>query len=178
MGVHEKIFGTRSSEFAPRISKVRVPRFEFRVPLFDIRYLILATVLSFSALQAQSPINWDLLQGNVEMVESFDLASRQRVRRPRFEKALRKLDGKEVTLKGYMLPTDIDGDSYVLSANAYAACFFCGGAGVESVIGLWFDGKPPRRYKTDEVVTFRGRLVLNQTYDGFIYLLQGVKEVR
>lgn len=112
------------------------------------------------------------------MVDAFDLATRSQVQRPRFEKPLKKLDGKTITIRGYVLPLDVDGQSYALSANPFAACFFCGGAGAESVLGLWFDGPPPRRYKTDEMATFEGTLVLNDVYGGYVYLLQQVKEVR
>ncbi|MEZ4688319.1 MAG: DUF3299 domain-containing protein [Bacteroidia bacterium] len=129
-----------------------------------------------SLASAQTPVTWNWLQEQVRMVETFDLGSRQTVQRPRFEKDLRKLDGKQITLKGYVLPLDVDGQSFALSANPYAACFFCGGAGPESVIGLWFDGPAPRRYKIDEQVRFTGRLVLNETFDGYVYLLQGAIE--
>ncbi|MFK7970421.1 MAG: hypothetical protein AB8F95_08645 [Bacteroidia bacterium] len=143
-----------------------------------MRHFIFIITLLCSIAYSQERITFDWLQTQVRMVEAFDLGTRSKVQKPRFEKALRKLDGKEVILKGYMLPLDVDGQSYALSANPYAACFFCGGAGVETVIGIWFDGPPPRRYKTDAVVVLRGTLVLSEIPGGYVYLLQEVKEVR
>jgi hypothetical protein len=139
------------------------------------RLAIIILLLSGLAI-AQEAVTWDWLQQQVRMVESFDLSSRQKIQRPRFEKALRKLDGKQITIEGYVLPLDVDGQSFPLSANPYAACFFCGGAGPESVIGLWFDGPAPKRYKIDERAKFTGRLILNEAFDGYVYLLQGAIE--
>jgi hypothetical protein len=142
----------------------------------EMKHFTIILLLLSSFASAQTTVTWDWLQQQVYMVEAFDLASRQRVQRPRFLKDLRKLDGKQITIEGYVLPLDVDGQSYALSANPYAACFFCGGAGPESVIALWFDGPAPRRYKIDERARFTGRLVLNETYDGYVYLLQGAIE--
>ncbi len=50
-------------------------------------------------------------------------------------------------------------DQYVLSAYPYSMCFFCGGAGPESVMGLKL--KKNRKFKTDEIHLFKGTLELN-----------------
>ena len=47
---------------------------------------------------------------------------------PSFGESVKKLEGKEVTIKGYMIPTDVSGDNYVISANPMSSCFFCGGS--------------------------------------------------
>lgn len=79
---------------------------------------------------------------------------------PTFGPAVQKLKGKEVSITGYILPIDLDANMYVLSAFPYSACFFCGGAGPESVMALKFK-KPPRKFKTDERLTLKGTLSLN-----------------
>lgn len=79
---------------------------------------------------------------------------------PTFGPAVQKLKGKEVSITGYILPIDLDANMYVLSAFPYSACFFCGGAGPESVMALKFK-KTPRKFKTDERLTFKGTLALN-----------------
>ncbi len=79
---------------------------------------------------------------------------------PTFGSAVQKLKGKEVSITGYILPIDLDANMYVLSAFPYSACFFCGGAGPESVMALKFK-KNPRKFKTDERLTFKGTLALN-----------------
>ncbi len=82
--------------------------------------------------------------------------------KPTFGETIRAMEGKEVFITGYMLPVDIDEDYYVLSRYAFANCFFCGGAGPESIIDLRFK-KSNRKYKTDERLTFKGVLKLNAT---------------
>jgi hypothetical protein len=79
---------------------------------------------------------------------------------PTFGPNIQKLNGKAVELTGYVLPVDLESNLYVLSAFPYSACFFCGGAGPESVVSLKFK-KSDKKFKTDERRTFRGTLKLN-----------------
>ncbi len=60
-----------------------------------------------------------------------------------------------------MIPVDVDEDFYVLSRYPFANCFFCGGAGPESVTDLRFLNPKHRAYQTDERMTFHGVLRLN-----------------
>ena len=67
---------------------------------------------------------------------------------------------------------------YALSKNPYAACFFCGGAGPETITGLTF-AKTPKRYKTDELLTLQGVFKLNsENVDKFMYQLYAVEAVK
>lgn len=79
---------------------------------------------------------------------------------PTFGQSIQKLSGKTVDLTGYILPVDLEANVYVLSAFPYSACFFCGGAGPESVVSLKFK-KTGKKFKTDERHTFRGTFKLN-----------------
>jgi hypothetical protein len=79
---------------------------------------------------------------------------------PSFGQAVRQLSGKEIRISGYMIPADPDNNIYVLSAQPMSMCFFCGGAGPESVIELQFRDKK-QRFKTDAVKSVSGKLVLN-----------------
>jgi hypothetical protein len=79
---------------------------------------------------------------------------------PQFGAALKALDGHEVYLTGYVLPTTVSEDQYYLSANTFASCFFCGQAGPESVMELSL-GHAARNYRTDEWLRFKGTLRLN-----------------
>lgn len=97
---------------------------------------------------------------------------------PKFGETVKALEGKEIAIKGYLIPMDVEANLYVLSANPYAACFFCGNAGPESIMSLKFKGKP-RRYKLDEVMTFKGKLKLNSTnIDELNYILQDAEEFK
>jgi hypothetical protein len=90
---------------------------------------------------------------------------------PKFSPEVKALDGKEIVISGYVLPTDLyEGNFVVLSAYPMAQCFFCGGAGPESVIEVYTRNK--RRSFATERVTFKGKLELNDNdYSHLIYKL-------
>lgn len=81
--------------------------------------------------------------------------------KPTFGSQVENLRGKEVHITGYIIPVDVDEDFYVLSRFPFANCFFCGGAGPESVVDLRWPGDTPRPYATDERLTFKGTFRLN-----------------
>lgn len=83
------------------------------------------------------------------------------VKPPEFSQELLALDGKQVKVKGYVIPVDVDLGMYMVSANPFANCFFCGGAGPETVVELFPNGRFPR-FATDQVVTFKGVLHINR----------------
>jgi uncharacterized membrane protein YcgQ (UPF0703/DUF1980 family) len=80
--------------------------------------------------------------------------------KPTFGAAIKAYEGKEVFISGYVIPVDYDDNFYVVSRYPYANCYFCGGGGPESVADLRFKSTH-RQYKTDERLTFKGKLKLN-----------------
>ena len=82
------------------------------------------------------------------------------VKPPEFSKELLALNGKEIKVKGYVIPVDVELGMYMVSANPFANCFFCGNAGPETVVELFPNGKFPR-FSTDQMVTFKGILQIN-----------------
>lgn len=82
---------------------------------------------------------------------------------PSFSADLKALVGKEIELEGYYLPIDVEGDAYIiLSKFPYSQCFFCGGAGPESIAEVTFKTKP-RDFEADEFIRVRGKLKLNDS---------------
>ncbi|NJO02683.1 MAG: hypothetical protein HC880_14245 [Bacteroidia bacterium] len=79
---------------------------------------------------------------------------------PQFDDNIKALDGKIVTIKGFMYPLDeaLKHEFFMLSYYPINVCFFCGGAGPESVVEV--NAKTPIRM-TDKPVTLRGKLKLN-----------------
>jgi len=79
---------------------------------------------------------------------------------PVFSDAIEALAGKEVTIKGYIIP--VEGykghKEFILSAFPYNMCFFCGGAGPETVMEVV--AQTAIEY-TAEAVTIKGKLELN-----------------
>ncbi len=80
------------------------------------------------------------------------------VSEPTFSKRILALNGKEITIKGYVMPIDSEPDYMVISRFAYANCFFCGQAGPETVMEAFF----PRNVKYfNKKITLKGILRLN-----------------
>lgn len=80
---------------------------------------------------------------------------------PIFPPAIKAYNGKIVEIDGFVIPMDKTGKTVALSAYALAECFFCGKASPASVMTVVFK-KPNKKYKTDQIATFRGKLRLNE----------------
>lgn len=81
---------------------------------------------------------------------------------PSFPTELKALVGKEVDLEGYYMPIEVDGDAYIiLSKYPFSQCFFCGGAGPESIAEVTFKVKPGK-FEADQFIRIRGKLKLNE----------------
>ncbi len=97
---------------------------------------------------------------------------------PNFGPTVKSLDGQKVAIKGYVIPIDLEEGLYALSAFPFAACFFCGAAGPESVMTLNIK-QAKRKYNTDDVVTFKGVMRLNDSnIEDFNYILDNAEEVK
>lgn len=79
---------------------------------------------------------------------------------PKFSKRLWSYDGKKVKVKGYLIPmSELGGrQEYMLSALPFNQCYFCGGAGPETVVEL--QTKQSIKFVTKQIV-MEGTLQLN-----------------
>jgi hypothetical protein len=126
-------------------------------------------LMSFRPISAPAPVaptvanpvklSWEMLR-DVTFKKKWYAEESVYMLYPTFGPGIQKMSGKTVELTGYVLPVDLEANVYVLSAFPYSACFFCGGAGPESVVSLKFK-KAGRKFKTDERRTFKGTLKLN-----------------
>jgi len=124
-------------------------------------FTILAFLLCGNVfLAAQNNITWSIL-GDVKFEKKYSEEMGMNFDEATFGDQVKSYEEKEITIKGYMIPLDALGISYVLSKNNNANCFFCGGAGPETVIELNMLPGKVQRYKTDEIKTFKGILQLN-----------------
>ncbi len=122
-------------------------------------------------------ITWKTLQ-DVKFTEKYYKEAEAWFLFPNFGQSLTNLNGKTVEIKGYVIPIDAESGMYALSAFPFSSCYFCGGAGPESVMSLKLR-KGHRRYKTDDVVTFRGKFELNdKDINDFNYILRNAEEVK
>ena len=93
---------------------------------------------------------------------------------PVFSEEIQALAGKEVTVKGYIIPVEgyKSHKEFVFSAFPYNMCFFCGGAGPETVMEV--ASKEPIKY-TAEPIVIKGILELNDK--DINHLIYAIKEV-
>jgi hypothetical protein len=123
-----------------------------------VRTLIISTLFSFQ-LALPTPISWKILK-DVKFQNKYFKELDENLLFPTFGESVRKLEGKSVSIKGYMIPVDVSSGLYVVSALPMSSCFFCGGSGPESVIEVNFK-KKGLKFKTDEQRTIKGILKLN-----------------
>jgi hypothetical protein len=118
----------------------------------------LAPLLTFSATPPLK-ITWENLR-DVTFKKKWNATEGMFILEPQFGTKITALKGKQISLTGYMIPVDVDANYYVLSANPFASCFFCGQAGPESVVSVKFK-KVSKRFNTDDRVTVTGFFILN-----------------
>lgn len=96
---------------------------------------------------------------------------------PRFSKRLWSFNGKVVRVKGYLIPmAELGGrQEYMLSALPFSQCYFCGGAGPETVVEL--QTKQPIRFVTRQI-TVEGILFLNDfDPDHHMYIIKNARVI-
>jgi hypothetical protein len=92
--------------------------------------------------------------------------------RPVFTKEIQKLNGKQVTLPGYIVPFEsgLKSKRFMLSSLPLNACFFCGVGGPETVVEVIATEEIAY---TDKPVEITGTLRLNGTDpDKMIYTVE------
>lgn len=133
--------------------------------------ILLVPLFAFAFSAEPIIINWKRLT-DVRFTRKLNKELSMYFLYPTFGPSVNALRGKEISIRGYMIPVDENDNIYVISAKPMAACFFCGGAGPESIIELQFR-KKKQRFRTDEVLTVRGKLALNaDNVDHLNYILK------
>ena len=113
-------------------------------------------------------LNWNIL-GDIKYVSKKDPRYGE-ISFPVVNAKLRVLQGKKITMTGFIVP--IDNKNYALSKNVFASCFFCGQAGPETIMGITFKGETPK-LKTDQYVTLEGTFRYNENdVDDWIYHIE------
>ena len=104
--------------------------------MLQLSFLII--VSAFSPDPKES--GWDLLS-SVEIVRAYDEFMGTEIERPVFPDQLKEAEGKSIDLEGYMIPLEQERkqDYFVLSRFPFQSCFFCGGAGPETVVEVFLE---------------------------------------
>ena len=127
----------------------------------------LLVLFSISATFAQNKENESLETENtwktlarLTYKKEFDELMGFKIDKPVFSDKVKALAGKEIIIKGYIIPVEgyKSHKEFILSAFPYNMCFFCGGAGPETVMEV--EAKEPVSYQGDAIY-LKGRLELN-----------------
>ncbi|MDR1200550.1 MAG: hypothetical protein LBL58_02820 [Tannerellaceae bacterium] len=139
------------------------------------RLFFTAILLScFCLSKAQKPIAWQTLS-DVTWKRAFVQSLGGYYDIAHFGASLEALNNKEISIKGFYVPIDMEGTMFALSKSPSSTCFFCGTGGIETVIEIVVkkDHKELRRIKTDKYIELKGTLVLNRDDpEHLMYLLK------
>lgn len=135
----------------------------------------LLILLSFNVVAQNVPeVNWTNLM-DITFKDIYLEKDDIYVYYPLFGEKQKKHDGQTIQITGYIIPIDVEQNQYVLSAFPFSACFFCGNAGPESVMAIYFQGST-RIFNTDERLKLEGTLELNDTdVDELVYVLRNAR---
>ncbi len=93
---------------------------------------------------------------------------------PIFGKEIKELEGQTISIRGYIIPVEgyRQQGYFVFSAYPYNLCYFCGGAGPETVMEVFTKKGTSIKY-TSKPITIKGKLVLNsKDVNKLMYLLE------
>ncbi|WP_235298162.1 hypothetical protein [Portibacter marinus] len=144
-----------------------------------MKYLLSFLILAFFIqINAQSEANtWKTL-GKITYKKEYDELMGFKVDVPVFSDDIKAMEGKEITIKGYIIPVEgyKSHKEFIFSAYPYNMCFFCGGAGPETVMEV--SASEPVKY-TAEQVELKGTLTLNDSdVNRLMYILTDAKQIK
>lgn len=140
-------------------------------------FISIALLSASSPATAQSKNLWTTL-GKVTFKKQYDEMLGFKVDVPVFGEEVKALNGKLVEIKGYIIPVEgyKNQKEFVFSAFPYNMCFFCGGAGPETVMEVY--ARESVKY-TAEAIILRGKLELNDSdVNRLMYILNNAEMVR
>ena len=154
-----------------------------KIYFYALGLVLLFTSLELMAINSSFPFFrpkediWRVLF-KVEWQRKYNKKLKIKVDAPKFTPEIKALDNKEITIKGYEVPVEMygGGDYVILSAYPANQCFFCGGAGPESVIEV-YKRNQNKRFLGNRI-TIKGTLELNEDdHNHLIYILRDAVQV-
>ncbi len=127
------------------------------------KWLFITVLALCSFANAQQVVNWQQL-AKVSWYSAYIPSMGGTYKLPKFSKEVIALDGKSIVIRGFYVPIDIDAKMFALSANPSNMCFFCNGAGPETVMEIWTkSGETYFKYlRTDKYIELKGTLKVNK----------------
>lgn len=130
------------------------------------------------SLFAQSNDNvWNTLS-KITFKKEYDELLGFKVDVPVFSDEVLALENQEVIIKGYIIPVEgyKSHKEFIFSAFPYNLCFFCGGAGPETVMEVF--ATESVKYTTDPIY-LKGKLELNASdINRLMYALNNAEQIK
>ena len=125
---------------------------------------------TFSQAYGQAEMQWKDFS---EVVFDFKYIPEEKklASNPTFPPEIQALSGQRIRITGYIIPMKAAERAYALSEFPNASCFFCGNAGLETIMELRLK-KKRTSYKTDEIRTFTGTLRLSSDINELPFVLE------
>ena len=149
-----------------------------RLTILLVTTLISLSVIAQSTEDSTQPNSnlWKTLS-KITYKKEYDEFLGFKIDKPVFAQSVQDLEDQEVEVKGYIIPVEgyKSHSEFIFSAYPYNMCFFCGGAGPETVMEV--ESTVPVEY-TAEQVTLKGKLKLNpDDINRLMYLLIDARPV-
>jgi hypothetical protein len=145
--------------------------------LYFITFFLVGFYLIARAQQQPLTDNvWKTLS-KISYKKEYDALMGFKIDKPVFGDAVKALGGKEITIKGYIIPVEgyKSHKEFIFSAFPYSMCFFCGGAGPETVMEV--EATEGIKYTADPIV-LKGILKLNdKDINRLMYKLTVAKKI-
>lgn len=125
-----------------------------------ILFVIISTMtLSSATAQDKQESVWKTL-AKITYKKQYDELMGFKIDVPVFSDQVKALEGEMVEVKGYIIPVEgyKSHKEFIFSAFPYNMCFFCGGAGPETVMEV--ESREPVEYTAEQVI-LKGKLTLN-----------------
>ena len=121
---------------------------------------LIITSITLSAQEQKKENTWKTLS-KITYKQQYDEIMGFDIDVPVFSQSVKDLEGKEVEVEGYIIPVEgyKQQSNFVFSAYPYNMCFFCGGAGPETVMEVNSDD--PKITYTSKPIIIKGTLELN-----------------
>lgn len=135
------------------------------------------TIPSIAQSSGKDENVWKALS-KISYKKEFDELMGFKIDKPVFSESVKAMENKEVTIKGYIIPVEgyKSHKEFIFSAFPYSMCFFCGGAGPETVMEV--EAMEGVKYSADAVV-LKGTLKLNdKDINRLMYKLVNAKLIK
>jgi len=121
---------------------------------------LLIGTLSLQAQEQKKENTWKTL-AKITYKQQYDEIMGFDIDVPVFSQSVKDLEGKVVEVEGYIIPVEgyKQQSNFVFSAYPYNMCFFCGGAGPETVMEV--NSEDPKITYTSKPIIIKGTLELN-----------------